>query len=360
MIIGVDAACLSTHNTKLQAGVYYVALNLLKELEKVDKKNTYLLYSFAPIPKDILKQFPKNWMNRVIPSFGWLYISLPFALLKDKPDVFLALSQAMPHFTNVSTIGFIHALDFDEAYHPGSYKKLKRNSEFLISHADALITTSEFLKKELEETYHKRNISVISPGVTHYPAFHTKTVKTRVPYFLFVGTFKPSKNIPTIIRAFLTFCKTTQKRYNLYLIGSDFWLDTDLQTLINKHGKTKHIKIFPSVPNAELGTYYKNALAFISPSLYEGFGMTFLEAMFYGCPVIGSTVGALPSMIGNAGLLSNPYDVNVFAMNMKKIAESKILRKSLAAKGRKKVKQYSWIKYAKKIFAEIQKYEKPY
>src|SRR5260221_5538271 len=109
VVIGVDAGCLGVDDDILKAGVYYVAYNLLKQLAKLDKKNIYLLYSFYPIPKDILKEFPKNSKNIVLPTFSWLNLQLPLSFLKQRPDIFLALSQAMPRFHPFKTIGFVHA-----------------------------------------------------------------------------------------------------------------------------------------------------------------------------------------------------------------------------------------------------------
>ncbi len=200
MVIGVDAGCLGIDDDRLKVGVYYVAYNLLKQLAKLDKKNIYLLYSFHPINKKLLNEFPVNSKNIILSSAGWLNLQLPLSFLKQRPHVFLALSQAMPYFHPFKTIGFVHAMDFNPLFHPESNTKLKRNSEYMIQKADELVTTSEFLKKSIFDIYKRSDVTVTPLGVDQ-SFFNPKTTfKLSSPYFLFIGSLKPSKNIPTVIK----------------------------------------------------------------------------------------------------------------------------------------------------------------
>ncbi|SRR5258706_4742413 len=358
MVIGVDAGCLGVEDDRLKAGVYYVAYNLLKELSKIDKKNAYLLYSLHPIPENILKQFPKKSKNIVLPSFGWLNLQLPISFVKQKPDVFLALSQAMPKIHPFKTIGFIHALDFIPEFHLESNTKLKNNSEYLIKEADTIITSSEFLKKSLKKKYHIKNTIVIHLGVDQVFSKKIKAYKMDTPYFIFVGTFKPSKNIPVLIKAFSLFLKSTNKQYKLLLIGSDFWLDKNIEKIIKNNDLEKNIVTIPSIPNSNLPPFYMGATSFISPSIYEGFGMTFLEAMASCTPIIGSRVGAIPEVVGDAGILiGTPKDYKGISNAMIKLATNESLRKKYIKIGKDRVKNFSWEKFANNFYKEIKKYE---
>lgn len=356
MIIGVDAGCLAVTDERLKAGVYYVVYNLLIKLAKIDTKNTYLLYSFRPIEKKLMRQFPKHTKNIVLPSFGWLYFSLPLSFLFKKPDVFLATSQAMPIYHPFKTIGLIHAMDFLPEFHPGSNSKLKRNSEYVIKHADILITTSEFLKKSLTKIYHSKNVVVANLGVNKLFFQNTKKHKFKDPYFLFVGSLKPSKNIPKLLTAFAKFLKNTKKSYKLMLIGSDFWLDAKIAQIIQKERLKNSLIFIPSMPNKELITYYSEATAFISPSLYEAFGLPFLEAMSAGCPVIGPFIGGVPEVVGDAGILVNPKKIKDISDAMEKMTDINT-RKRFIEKGKKRAKQFTWEKFAKSIYTVLKSYE---
>lgn len=351
MVIGVDAGCLGMSDNGLKAGVYYVALHLLRELARIDKKNTYILYSFEPIPQDIMVHFSPAWKNVVLPSKGWLYLSLPIQLFRDKPDVFLALSQAMPWY-HPKTIGFIHGLDFLPEFHHERNKKLQKNSEYLIQYAVTLITTSQFLKKSLETKYHI-NCVVAPLGIDAIFFQRVDPYIVEKPYFLFVGTLKSSKNIPTILKAFARFLHIEKKDFQLLLIGSDFWLDEGINKTIHRLQLNTHVTFVKFVENNELVAYYKGATAFVSPSLYEGFGMTFVEAMATGCPIIGSNVGGIPEIVGNAGLLFDPMDTTGIADAMIKIAEDKKCRDRLITNGIKRAKEFSWGKFACNVLKEI-------
>ncbi len=349
MIIGVDAGCLGITDNRLKAGVYYVAFHLLQELSLLDTKNKYILYSFHPISKEIMQQFSHSWENTVLSSKGWLSISLPLAFAKQKPDIFLALSQAMP-WHHPKTIGFVHGLDFLPEFHGGRNKKLKNNSEYMIRHADKLITTSLFLKESLMKQYHRENIVVSPLGVDENFFINEEKYIANVPYFLFVGSLKPSKNIPHILKAFSLFLEKTKKEFTLLLIGSDFWFDKHISETIKSLKLEKHLTILPFVENTSLPAYYKGATAFISPSLYEGFGLPFVEAMASGCPVIGSNVGALPEIVGDAGILVDPLDIYSLANAMERMAAFTSLRLRLQEQGKRKAKEFTWKNFAKGVF----------
>src|SRR5258708_30202 len=353
MTIGVDARCLGIRDDRLKAGVYYVALHLLRELSKIDTKNKYILYSFNKIPKETMQQFSSEWENRVLSSKGWLYSSLPLEFIKQKPDVFLALSQAMPWYHPFTTIGFIHGLDFLPEFNAKRNKKLKKNSEYLIQHADQLITTSQFLKESLNKQYHKTNVVASWLGVDPVFFKNIKPYKMDTPYFLFVGTLKPSKNIPAILKAFSIFLKKTKRNYKFLFIGSDFWMDKNITNTINALNLSQHVTCIPSIESTLLPKYYKGAVAFVSPSLYEGFGLPFVEAMAAGSPIIGSDVGGIPEVVEDSGLLFNPTDVTSIYDAMSLINQNKYLRNKLITKGKKRAKKISWEKFSRDVFNTI-------
>lgn len=362
MKIAIDAGCLGVSDERLKVGVYVVVSNLLKELGKIDRKNLYYLYSFHPIEKNLLKSFGKNMHNIVIPSFGWLSISLPLRLLIDKPDLFIAPSQAMPlklPSSHYKTIGIFHDIAFEKYPELYSYaanvEKHNKNSRDLAKNADALISVSESTKKDIEHIYgvSSRKILVAHPGINQLqnsPAFQNNK-----PYFLFVGAFKKSKNIPLFVRGFARFLKQTHKDFDLFLVGGDKWIDPEIQQTIDSlSGEVQqHIKIFPFVDSPTLASLYKGAFAFVSPSLYEGFGLSFLEAQSVGIPVVGSFRGSLPEILGKSALLVNPKSVNMLTVALSKIATDRKLYKSLSQKGRENVKKYSWKTFARLVQSAI-------
>lgn len=352
MIIGVDAACLAVKNPNLKAGIYIVTYNLLCELARIDKKNTYFLYSFSPIDQKLMRKFPEYSKNIIAkPTRGWHHIGLPLMFLAKRPEVFLAMSQAMPRFHPFKTVGFIHGLDFLPEFHGIRSAKMKHDTQYLVDSAQKIITTSAFLKNEINSLYGKTSVSVVPLGVNKVLFENVKSYKKKTPYFLFVGTLKASKNISVLLESFAQFLKESNQQYSLVLIGSNFWLDKGIQASIQRLRLKQNITILPPLEQKTLAKYYKGALALVMPSLYEGFGLPAIEAMALGCPVIASNVGALPEVVGNAGLLADPTDHTKFAKLMGKVAVDKKFRQTLIVRGKVQAKKFTWGHFAKEVLA---------
>jgi len=132
MIIGIDAACLSVRDPSLQGGVYQVAKELLLGLAKRDIKNTYWLYVFDDLPPEISNKLPLHFIEKKIARRGFMKIGLPLSFIRKKPDIFLAISQAIPSYHPFKTIGLVHGLDFVPEFHNynNSLPKLEKQTAF--------------------------------------------------------------------------------------------------------------------------------------------------------------------------------------------------------------------------------------
>jgi len=363
MIIAVDAGCLGVTDDRLKVGVYQFALNLLENLSRLDKKNKYLLYSFEPIPKNILDRFDANWTNLILrPKKGWLSLRLSIEFLKNKPDIFLGLGQALPLYHPAQNIVFVYdlAFEFYPQFYRNSYKKLSKQTKFAVTNCDKIIAISRTTKNDLIRFYNidPEKIYVVYPGVgigfstiggvsdNVVPPSFTK------PYFLFVGSYKPGKNIANIIKAFELFLEETKKPYELKLVGSNYWQD-----VANGNNKlNKRIKILNYVQEKELTRLYKEAVAFVSPSYYEGFGIPVLEAMAAGVPVIASNRGSIPEVTNDAALVVDPDDIGEMKNAMVKVATDEKLRIQMIKKGLLQAQKFSWKKSAKELLKLINRF----
>ncbi len=354
MRIGVDAGMLGISDERLQVGVWRVAKELLIQLGKIDETNSYTLYSFAPIPKQVMNEFGHSMVNRVLsPSFGWMQVLLPLELFLRPVDVFLGLSQALPR-TTAKTIGFVYDLGFlkHPDLYPDSAEKLVHQSERLASTAGTIVTISEAIKQEIVKVYEfpANRIHVANPSVAkEFISTGVKYIHPR-PYFLCVGSFKRGKNIATLIRAFSQFLKSTPTPIDLMLVGSSYWQDPQIVEAIQSEKIADHVIVKGYVKDADLAPLYRGALAFVCPSLVEGFGIPFVEAMASGTPVIGSSIPVLKEVVGEAGILIDPHNINGLALAMKRIVSGKVLREQLVKKGMARVKRYSWQKMAKIVY----------
>ena len=362
MIIGVDAGCLSVDDIRLKTGVYYFALNLLENLLVLDKKNKYLLYSFIPIKSGILNKFGDNASNLVLkPRTDWLNLRLSGEFLLNKPDIFLGLSQALPLYHPVKSIVYFHDLAFEyypKFYHK-TYGKLSRQSRFSAKNCDKLIAVSHKTKSDLLRFYgiNKEKITVIYHGINHkfapQPKEKIKKIRGKYqlsqPYILSVGSLKPVKNIPTMIKAFNIFLNMVKKPFQFIIVGSDYWLDKEIIETINLLGLNRQVKILGFIPDTDLPGLYSDAKVFLSTSYFEGFGLPAVEAMKCAVPVITSNTGSLPEVVGDAAITVDPEDINIIAQALVAVTSDTALSKKLIKRGLSQAKLYSWNNSAQKL-----------
>ena len=355
MIVGVDAGALSVRDDRLKVGVYRVTLNLLKYLSLIDITHEYRLYSFIPIETGVMSSFGHNMRNVIVrPAFGWSQIQLPLELRRHPVDVFLGLSQMIPS-TNAIKIGLIHDLGF--LSYPDLYeysrRKLKTQTETLAYRTDKIIAVSKATKRDILSHYD------ITPDkvIVCYEGIDTRFVplgevyKPDRPYFLFVGALKKQKNIPMLLQSFRKFLDVSKKTYDLLLVGGDYWIDPEINETMTTLKLHERVKITGYIKDEDLPKYYRGAVAFVSPSLIEGFCLPAVEAMASGCPVICSSVGAFPEIVGEAGIMIDPTHVDVLAKTLVRVSKDSSLRLKMREHGLKKSKQFTWKIFASNVYA---------
>ena len=354
MIIGVDAGMLGISDDRLKVGVYWVVVNLLQQLSLLDTTHTYRLYSMLPIEPQLLKSFGPNMKNIVVsPKRGWFSLWLPLELFLHPVDMFLALGQGAP-FTRTPTIGFVYDLGFlhhSELY-PDSAGKLRSLTTKLVHQAKKIITISESVKADVAQ-----ELGVASGVITAAPLgvnarFRTNedVYASKRPYFLYVGSLKRGKNIPALVRAF---AKVRNKvDVDLYLAGSDFWLDPDIEKTVQSEGVAQYVRRLGYVPDQKLASYYRGAIAFVSPSLVEGFCLPALEAMTSECPVVVSDIPTFFEVVDDAGIRVDPKDDIAIARAMELMLDAKT-RDFYIARGKAQAKKYSWQSFAQAVLSVI-------
>lgn len=362
MNIGVDAGALGIKDDRLKAGTYQVAKNLLIKLAKLDQTNQYTLFSFYPIGEEITSQLGKNFKNISFwPARGFFQFRLPMEFILNKFDLFLALNQALPWFHPFKSIVFVHDLAFErfQKCYPESYIYLDLKTKYAARNCDRIIVPSKAVLDDLVSLYRikEEKIKVIYEGVNKLPEIPTDKFKKYQPYFLYFGALKRIKNLPRLLQAFAMFKKDDNRNFKLILAGTNYWLDPDIKRMIKKTEIEKSVVNLGHVKDQELFSLYSNAFAFVSPSLYEGFGLTAMEAMACSCPVIAGNIGAGLEIVGQAGLLVDPQKIEAIYEVMLKIVKQTNLRDELILKGKEQVKQFSWSKFADSFYDEMMKFK---
>lgn len=355
--LGIDCGSLSTIEGE-RSGVGTITANLIRELVRQGEKNTYILYSFQPLKKELWDNSKDRIRNKVLPRFGYKSLWLRLALWWDKPHVFLATAQATPQ-THMPVLGFIYDLAFlkyPKLY--DNFTRLKKNTDTLVQIARHIITISESSHNAILKEYAVSNetISTVYPGVAStFSPEGSKYIDT-CPYFLYVGALKKTKNIPQILKAFHSFLSQTEKKYKLVLVGNTKEMDPAISQMITSLDLTDMVVIKPDVATEDIAKYYRGALAFVSPALWEGFGLPLLEAMNSGTPVIAARISAMTEVVGKAGILVDPQNTKEITKAFVDIAANDTFRKNLSAKGLKRAKGFRWEIFAKEVLSVVYKY----
>lgn len=168
------------------------------------------------------------------------------------------------------------------------------------------------------------------------------------PYLLSLATLEPRKNIDHLIRCFVQLVEAGElpNDLNLVLVGTKGWKIDALLAEVAKNERIRSRLVFTGfVPDGDLAPLYAGALAFVYPSLYEGFGLPPLEAMQCGLPVITSNVSSLPEVVGDAALTVPPTDVAALCAALLLVVNSGAVRAGLSAKALARAKLFSWTKF---------------
>jgi glycosyltransferase involved in cell wall biosynthesis len=230
-----------------------------------------------------------------------------------------------------------------------------------------LITVSESTRRDLVERLGARpeRIRVIPNGVG--APFEADEVPERPdptlaglgvapPYFLFVGNPLPHKNVAGLLDAFVGIPPALGR---LVLAGIPPGARAGVGALCAARGLGDRVRVLAPVPAVTLAHLYRGARAVVCPSLWEGFGLAALEAMACGAPVLAANRGGLPEVVGDAGLLVDPTNVDALREGMYTLAVQESLRAALRARGLARARAFSWRHVAEATVAVYQEALRP-
>ena len=188
-------------------------------------------------------------------------------------------------------------------------------------------------------------------------------IPTDKKYILFLGTIEPIKNITRLLEAFKIFKEKCQKikgkcEHKLILAGKNGWLAQEYKQIVKDLDLSKDVFFTGYVVGDELVPLFKNADFFVMPSLYEGFGMTVLEAFATGTPAIVSNVSSIPEVAGDAAYQIDPINTQELAEAMTKFATDENLKNDFREKGKKQVEKFNWEKCARETLEVYKSFEK--
>jgi glycosyltransferase involved in cell wall biosynthesis len=250
--------------------------------------------------------------------------------------------------------------DHPEWFKPSFAAWTRLSWRILAKRAQAIVTVSGFSRQRLNDNLRisDEKIHIIPNGVgTPFEPQTNDSVERvkakynlRKPYFLFVGTHEPRKNLQTLIKAWEIF-HGAKTNFSLALAGTEGTVFSRVDRIGNTANRLGY------VPDADLPSLYAGAIAVIIPSYYEGFGLSALEAAACGTPAIASNTGAFPETMGDAALLISPGEPGEISEAMMKIVEDRTLASSLRERGLERAAKFSWDESANKTQSLLENFQ---
>lgn len=369
MIVALDGQVLM--NDK-KSGISILAQETIKELIQDDRLHCKLqIFSQGRTPeqlsqaKDIgVSDIEEcSWLRRGIYLRLWHYLPFPYRWIFGKgADVSVFFNYDTPPGVKGAVLTYVHDMTFmayPETMDDDVRRILRRNMEDTCSRADRILTLSQFSKQEIMKYMGvpERKIRVIPCGVD-FTKFHTdydpqqiEQVKNKYGisegYFLYLGTLEPRKNLPFLIRAY---AQAKQEYGNpfpkLVLGGAKGWHYDDIFAEVHQQDVQDDVVFTDYLPREDIAPLMSGAIAFLFPSLYEGFGIPPLEAMACGTPVIVSDRASLPEVVGDAGMVVSVETTKAMSEAIRSML-SPSTRNVFVEKGLQHVTQFTWERSAK-------------
>jgi glycosyltransferase involved in cell wall biosynthesis len=275
----------------------------------------------------------------------WDQIALPRALRRDAVDVLLSPYYKRPLRAPCPVVITIHDLFF--IGYPGRRRPLYDRAMTVLARtyargAAAIVTDSEHSRRAIVErlALPAERVAVIPVGLGRefVPTTPSAAQRDRYGlgsrYVLYVGNFLPHKNLPCLLRAWAALPPTLRVTHRLLLAGGDRAGRPALEALARTLDVAASVGFPALVADADLPALYGGATALVLPSLEEGFGLPALEAMACGAPVIASRRGALPEVVGDAGVLIDPEAGDALTAALARVLDNDDERAALARRGR--------------------------
>ena len=364
--IGLNAHLFSRQSNYRNAGISQYIYGLLRHLPLADARPKYSVYTserggtLTGVRRVVTRLNTQRPPLRIL----WEQLLLPYVARRDSLDMVHGLAYALPLVSPVPGIVTIYDLTFyrmPEAFPAYNRYYLRLVTRLSARRAEHVCTISESTRRDIVRTLGVRGsrVSVIYPGIADRferpaPAEIASFRRERgLPerFVLYLGTLEPRKNVISLLRAYARLLHAGDDVPPLIVAGGKGWYFDNIFSEVEELGIAQRVYFPGYVPAAEQPYWYAAADLFVYPSYYEGFGLPVAEAMACGTPVVSSSAASLPEIVGDAGHMVPPDDVDALADAMSRLLASAELRATLGAAGRKRVKRFSWREAARRQVA---------
>lgn len=298
----------------------------------------------------------------------WLEWRVRRVLRRLKPDLFLSTDGFLPLKTDTPCVNVIHDINFEHRPQDLPFLVRKYYRYFFprfARKATRLVTVSEYSRRDIINNYDvdEDRVDLAYNGVNemYRPIDAEEAIEVRnnftqgCPYFVFVGSLHPRKNIVNLLKAFQLFKDENKGNYKLVLVGEKFFLTGDMESQLERMPNKKDVIFTGRLSPSELHQVLGAAWAMTFVPYFEGFGIPLVEAMRCHIPVIASKVTSLPEIAGDAALYVSPESPGSIKDAMIRMVREKGIGEDLVEKGRLRSKLFNWDFTAKCLWDSMQK-----
>jgi glycosyltransferase involved in cell wall biosynthesis len=364
-------------------GMDMVALELIRNLQQIDKKNEYVVFVKPDADDKVIAETANFRIEKLKGGFYplWEQFALPMAAKKAGCQILHCTSNTAPICSKIPLVVTLH----DIIYMESSYRKILSGSgssyqkfgnvyrRFVVPRilktSRKIITVSHFEKNRIGEFFGiKGNTSLeaVYNGVSeHFKPVSEPAELARVKkkyglpdrFFFFLGNTDPKKNTRGTLKAYADFIKQTGSNISLVMLDYD---RTELEKLLADIGHSdilSRIILTGYVVNTDLPAIYSQCDVFLYPSLRESFGIPILEAMACGVPVITSNTSSMPEIAGDAACIIDPFKPDEITAAIRKLLSDEDYKSQLIQRGLKQAAKFSWKSMAEEVlrlYEEIQ------
>ncbi len=366
MLIGIDASrAAKSQRTGTEAYAYHLIRALLPLAD--EQGHVVKLYYNQP-PAEPISDIPHHPVPIKFPRL-WTHIRLATELQRRPPDVFFTPAHVIPLNYFGPSVATVHDLGyhyFPKAHTRLQVRQLRWSSRHNAQRSRLVLADSEATKADLTRLYaipdDKIEVAYPAYDTSLHPVDNKRQLaevrgKYRIqpPYFLFLSTLQPRKNVGRIIEAFAAVADSVPE--SLVLAGKRGWLSEPILQQIEAlpSAVRQRVRLPGFVAEADKAAILSGATALVYPSLYEGFGFPILEAQACGTAVLTAENSSLPEVAGDGAWIVSAESVPSIKIALRSLSNDTTYRAGLIAKGFQNLQRFSWQQTAQEVLATLER-----
>ncbi|MEP6747903.1 MAG: glycosyltransferase family 1 protein, partial [Bacteroidota bacterium] len=363
--------CWVLRNKQLD-GIGYFTVNTISRVIKNHPEVEFLILCDKNFTENYF-DFPNATKHPVFPAlrhpvlYVWyMEFVLPLFLRKHKPDLMVSMEGFLSLMSGTKQMPAIYDINFE--HQPQDLKFLNRLYfrfffKRFVKKATRIATISNYSKQDIASFYkvNPDKIDNVSCGIngSFDPLTENEIAETRLkfsdgkPYFFFVGSMHPRKNIKRLIEAYTLFRKNTPSNYKLLLAGAIWWSKSTIEEAFNSSPFKDDIIFTGRLSEEDLKKVLGSAFALSFVPIFEGFGLPIVEAFQSHIPVLCSNTTSMPEVAGDAAILIDPFNIVGIAAGMEKLFADDTLRGRLVQLGNLQKEKFTWDNTAELFWQSI-------